>query len=66
MYACVIVIFTVLDTDYDLFFYLPTRNGYAALPYPIKLMTTSLTISMWVRFYESGHDETYFTLYTVE
>ncbi|XP_071129049.1 uncharacterized protein [Mytilus edulis] len=55
-----------LDTNYDMFFYLPTRNGYSALPYPINLAATSFSISMWVRFYESGRDETYFTLYSVD
>ncbi|XP_052071119.1 uncharacterized protein LOC127709553 [Mytilus californianus] len=54
-----------LDTNYDLLFYLPAHNGYAALPYPIKLTGSGITISMWVKFQVSGNKQIYFTLYSV-
>ncbi|XP_071129047.1 uncharacterized protein [Mytilus edulis] len=54
-----------LDTNYDLLFYLPARDGYAALPYPIELTGSGITISMWVKFQVNGFKQIYFTLYSV-
>ena len=56
--------FIDLDTDYDLYFYLPQRNGYASLPYPIKLMGSAFSISLWVRYYEATQTGTFFTMFT--
>ncbi|KAL3877080.1 hypothetical protein ACJMK2_034835 [Sinanodonta woodiana] len=40
-----------LDTNYDLYFYMPSKDGLATIPYPTPVgNTTGMAVSLWVRY----------------
>jgi len=53
-----------LNLNYDLDFFLPSRTGYAALQYPIKLSGGAFSITLWIKFYEKDQTGNIMTIFT--
>ncbi|KAK3579233.1 hypothetical protein CHS0354_033303 [Potamilus streckersoni] len=56
-----------LDPNYDLYFYMPSKNGLATIPYPIPIgNTTGMAVSLWVRYAVPGDDGSFFAFWSGE